>query len=295
MKFWADVTNNRVISLFWTTVKEFGADNGRLMAAAVAYSLLFSLFPFALALISIAGFMMSSAEVENQVVTAMGNLIPVARGLIVNTLEGVIQAREATGVIALLALIWSALSFFDALRNSLNHAWGVPNSHTFIKGRLINVGMLVLAVIALIAFTWLTTTIQYMHEANIQYGILKITRNNLFLRLVFMLSSAVLAYGVIIFLYRFIPSNQPKWKHIWLGALLATLGFEAVRFAFVWYVKNFGQYNLVYGPIGSVIALLMFIYLTAWVLLFFAKFSYVKMRRDGEGLMIAGTSGPPVE
>jgi membrane protein len=295
MKFWADITNNRVISLFWTTVKEFGADNGRLMAAAVAYSLLFSLFPFALALISIAGFMLSSAEVENQVITAMGNLIPVARGLIVNTLEGVIEARGATGAIALLALIWSALAFFDALRNSLNHVWGVPNSHTFIKGRLINVGMLILAVIALIAFTWLTTTLQYMHEANIQYGILKITRNNLFARLVFMLSSAALAYGVILFLYRFIPSNRPKWKHIWLGALLATIGFEAVRFAFVWYVKNFGQYNLVYGPIGTVIALLMFIYLTAWVLLFFAKFSYVKMRREGEGLLIAGTFPQAVE
>jgi membrane protein len=295
MKFWVDLSNNRVISLFWTTYGEFGSDNGKLMAAAVAYSLLFSLFPFALALISLAGFMMSSAEVENQVITAMGNLIPVARGLIVKTLEGVIQARGANGVIALLALIWSALSFFDALRNSLNSAWGVPNSQTFVKGRLINVAMLVLAVIVMIAFTWLTTAIHYMHEANIQYGILKITRNNLFVRLVFMLSSAALAYGVILFLYRFIPGNRPKWKHIWLGALLAAIGFEAVRFAFVWYVKNFGQYNLVYGPIGSVIALLMFIYLVAWVLLFFAKFSYVKMRRDGEGLLIAGTSPAAVE
>jgi len=281
MKFWTDLTNNRVISLFWTTYGEFGKDNGKLVASAVAYSLLFSLFPFALALISIAGFMMSSAEVESQFITAMGNLIPVARGLIVKTLEGVIEARGATGVIALLALIWSALSFFDTLRNSLNSAWGVPNSQTFVKARLINVAMLVLAVIVMIAFTWLTTAIHYMHEANIQYGILRITRNNLLVRLVFMLSSAALAYGVILFLYRFIPSNRPKWKHIWIGALLATIGFEAVRFAFVWYVKNFGQYNLVYGPIGSVIALLMFIYLVAWVLLFFAKFSYVKMRRDG--------------
>ena len=295
MKFWADVTNNRVISLFWRTYVEFGADNGKLMAAAVAYSLLFSIFPFALALISIAGFMMASAEVENQVITAMGNLIPVARGLIVNTLEGVIEAREATGVIALLALIWSALSFFDALRNSLNSAWGVPNSHTFIKGRLINIAMLALAVIVMIAFTWLTTTLQYLHEANIQYGLVKIIRNNLFARLAFMLSSAVMAYGVILFLYRYIPSNRPEWKHIWLGALLATVGFEAVRFAFVWYVKNFGQYNMVYGPVGTVIALLMFIYLTAWVLLFFAKFSYVRMRRYGEELLLAESPVQTVE
>lgn len=295
MKFWRALINNRVISLFWRTSAEFGADNGKLMAAAVAYTLLFSLFPFALALISIAGFMMSSAEVQNQVITAMGNLIPVARGLIVNTLEGVIEAREATGFIALLALIYSALSFFDALRNSLNVAWGVPNSHTFIKGRLINVAMLVLAVIIMIGFTWLTTTLQYLHEANIQHGLLKLIRNNLFARLVFMLSSAVMAYGVILFLYHFIPSNRPRWKHIWLGALLATIGFETVRFAFVWYVKNFGQYNMVYGPVGVVIALLMFIYLTAWVLLFFAKFSYVMMRHGDGEMLIAGSTVPAVE
>ncbi|MCX5996195.1 MAG: YihY/virulence factor BrkB family protein [Chloroflexi bacterium] len=295
MEFWAAIKNNRVISLLWTTAQDFSSDNGNLMASAVAYSLLFSLFPFALAAISVSGFLMSSAEVENQIITAMGNLIPVARNLITGTLETVIKTREVTGVIAVLALIWSALSFFDALRNSLNSAWGLPNSQTYIKGRLINITMLVLAVVAMIAFTWLTTSLHYMHEADMRYGIIKLTRNNMFTRVIFMLLSAVMAYGVTLFLYRFIPSHRPKWKHIWLGALLATIGFEAVRYAFVWYVKNFGQYNLVYGPIGSVIALLMFIYLTAWVLLFFAKFSYVKMRRDREGLLIAGNPPPVVE
>lgn len=295
MRFWADVKNNRVISLFWATYVEFNSGNGKLMAAAVAYSLLFSLFPFALAMISIAGFVMSAGEVENQVITAMGNLIPVARTLIVKTLEGVVEARGATGIIALLALIWSALSFFDALRNSLNSAWGMSGGQTFIKGRLLNVAMLVLALIVMIAFTWLTTAIHYMHEANVQYGILKIAKNSLFARLVFALLSGVLAYGVILFLYRFIPSKQPEWKHIRLGALLATIGFEAVRFAFVWYAKNFGQYNMVYGPVGTVIALLMFIYMTAWILLFFARFSCIKMRRDAGNMLIAGTDGPAVE
>ena len=295
MNFWAAVKNNRWISLLWTTLDEFGADNSRLLAAAVAYTLLFSLFPFTLALFSIAGFMMSSAEIENQVITALGTLIPVARNLIENSLEDVIKAREATGIIALLIFIWSASSFFDALRNSLNRAWGAPSGQTFVKGQLINVSLLILAMIALLTFTWLTTTIQYMHESHMQLWIFKFTRTSLFARLVIMLFSAVLAYGVILFLYYFVPSNRPRWRHIWLGALLATIGFEIVRFAFVWYVKNFAQYNLVYGPISSVIVLLMFIYLTAWVLLFFAKFSYVKMRRDGEGMLIAGASAPTVE
>ena len=255
-----------------------------MLAAAVAYSLLFSLFPFALVLISLAGFMMSSPEIENQVITAMGTLIPVARVLIEKTLESVIKAREATGIIALLLLAWSALAFFNTLRSSLNRAWGAPSGQTYVKGRLMDVSMLVLAVLGLLVFTWLTTTIQFMHESNTQLWIFKFTKTGLFAKMVFTLFSGMMAYAVILLLYRFVPSKRPKWKHIWLGALLATIGFEIVRFTFVWYVKNFAQYNLVYGPISSVIALLMFIYLTAWVLLFFARFSYIKMRRDGEGL-----------
>ncbi len=295
MKFCAVVKNNPVVSLLWQTNDEFSKENSSLMAAAVAYSLLFSIFPFALALLAITGYLMASAEVENQVITAMGNLIPVARNLIINTLEGVIKAREATGIIAMLMLIWSALAFFDALRNSLNRAWGMPDSQTYVKGHLIDVSMLALAVCGLIVFTGLTTTLHYMHESHMQIWVFRFSTTILFSRLVFMLLSAVLAYCVILLLYHLVPSNRPKWKHIWLGALLAAIGFEIIRFSFVWYVKNFATYNIVYGPIGSIIALLMFMYLTTWVLLFFAKFSYVKMRQDGEGLLIAGASEPTVE
>ena len=286
MKFWAVVKKNPVVSLFWQTNAEFSKENSSLMAAAVAYSLLFSIFPFALALLAITGYLMASDEVEKQVIIAMGNLIPVARNLIVQTLEGVMKAREATGTIAILMLIWSALAFFDALRNSLNRAWGLPYSQTYVKGKLTNVSMLALAVCGLIVFTWLTTTLHYMHESHMQIWVFKFSTTTLFSRLIFMLLSAVLAYGVILLLYRFVPSHRPKWRHIWLGALLAAIGFEIVRFYFVWYVKNFATYNLVYGPISSIIALLMFMYLTTWVLLFFAKFSYVKMRRDRDALTL---------
>ena len=295
MNFWEAVKNNRVISLLWQTYTAFSKDNSNLLAAAVAYSLLFSIFPFALAMVSVAGYLMESAEVESQVIAALGSLVPVARNLIENTLEGVIRARQATGIVALLMLVYSALAFFDALRNSLNRAWGAPEGPTYVAGKLMSISMLVLAVLGLVAFTWLTTTIQYMHESNVQLWIFKFTRTSLFHRMLFMLLNAMLAYGVILLLYRFVPSNRPGWKHIWLGALLAAVGFEIVRFAFVWYVKNFAQYGLVYGPISSVIALLMFIYLTAWVLLFFAKFSYVKMRRAGKGMLIAGTPAAAVE
>jgi len=88
----------------------------------------------------------------------------------------------------------------------------------------------------------------------------------------------LLAFVVVLLLYRFMPYVKPRWRDIWVGALFAAAGFELVRVVFIWYVKNFSTYNLVYGPVGTVIALLMFVYLTAWVLLFFARFCAVKAR-----------------
>jgi len=81
MKLWDSIKSNRVLLLLIETNNKFGEDKGGLLAAAVAYYLLFSIFPFALAMISIAGFFMESASFETGVINAMGNLLPVAKGM----------------------------------------------------------------------------------------------------------------------------------------------------------------------------------------------------------------------
>jgi membrane protein len=278
MTLWEQVKQNRLVNLVVTTYDEFGADNGSLLASAVSYNMLFSLFPFALAIISLAGFVMQSTEFENEVITAVGNLIPVARHMIVNTLNGLIEARAVTGLIALVGLIWSATSFCDALRRSLNTAWGITDPVPFLKGKLINVAMVIAAFAVFTLFVWATTFVRFVHETNITGSSIKILQSTAFSRLLFLVMSSLIAYGVILLLYRFIPGRRPRWRDIWLGALLSTAGFEIIRVGFLWYVKNFASYNMVYGSVGTVIALLAFIYFTAWVLLFCAKFSAVRAK-----------------
>ena len=91
------------------------------------------------------------------------------------------------------------------------------------------------------------------------------------------MASSLLAFLLIMLLYKFIPSVRPRWGDIWPGALMATVSVEIIRFGFIWYINNFSRYNLVYGSIGAVIALLAYIYLSAWALLFFAKLSATNM------------------
>ena len=83
---------------------------------------------------------------------------------------------------------------------------------------------------------------------------------------------SILLIAVLVFLgmfYRWGP-NQPEARHSWLtpGALLAAILWAATSIAFSVYLGNFGTYNRIYGSIGAVIALLMWFYISAYIILF---------------------------
>jgi membrane protein len=278
MNVWGKFLNLKPVRLVTTTVSEFDTDNGSLMAAAVSFHLLFSLFPFALAMISVAGFVMESPAFENKVINAMANLLPVAKGMITNTLHGVVSARAATGALAILGFVWSASAFFGSLRSSLNSAWGIKDSSSFLKGKLIAIIMTLCSFIFVIIYIWLSTGVRLVHIADLHSEEFQFVNSTGIVKFAVGALTGLLAFVVILLLYRFMPNVKPRWRDIWVGALCAAAGFEIVRVVFIWYVKNFSTYNLVYGPVGTVIALLMFVYLTAWVLLLFARFCAVKAR-----------------
>ena len=60
-----------------------------------------------------------------------------------------------------------------------------------------------------------------------------------------------LAYVTFLVLYKFIPNTSVKLSNVWAGALLASLAFDFANLCFVWYVQNYGHYNLLYGSVGD--------------------------------------------
>jgi membrane protein len=278
LTFWNKLKSNRTITLLSKTIDAFGEDNGSLLAAGIAYNLLFSIFPFALATISVAGFFMESPRFESQVINAIANLVPAAKSMLETNLHEVVSSRAETGIVAVLVLLWSASSFFNALRNSLNKAWGIKGEGSFLKGRAKDIAMLIGSFILLLLYVWLSTAIRIIHARHFHSDDFQFLNSTTLSSTIFSISNFILAFGLILLLYRFIPSHNPNWKDIWPGALLAAASVEIIRFGFIWYIGDFGNYNLVYGSIGAVIALLAFIYLSAWALLFFAELSANSLR-----------------
>jgi membrane protein len=81
----------------------------------------------------------------------------------------------------------------------------------------------------------------------------------------------LLTFGVLLFLYRLVPRTRLRYRDLAVGALIAAVASEAIRIGFSYYLAKVARYDLLYGALGSVFALLLVVYLQAIVLLFGAE------------------------
>ena len=83
-------------------------------------------------------------------------------------------------------------------------------------------------------------------------------------------------------LYTFVPYERPKWREVLPAALLAALMFELAKVVFGLYIDNVARLHAVYGPLSSVIVLLLWLYFSAKVLLLGAEMIAVRREQDDE-------------
>ena len=88
-----------------------------------------------------------------------------------------------------------------------------------------------------------------------------------FWNLVANLMTPILAFLTFLLLYMYLPNTHVRLEDIWLGALIGSLAFDAANLAFVWYVSTYAHYNVLYGSVGTILALLTWVYLSAIILL----------------------------
>ena len=101
-------------------------------------------------------------------------------------------------------------------------------------------------------------------------------------RVIAIMASFAVVFGVYLMMYRFVPSSEAKVRTVWVGALVAAPGFEALEYGFSVYVDHFAHFDRVYGSLGAVVAFLFFVYLNASVFLFGAEVAseYARLPRD---------------
>ncbi len=260
------------------SVSEFLDDHCAQLAASMSYYVFFSLFPLAILVVSIAGVLLTDDGLREEVVDGLFELLPLQSGAGKEDLEQLIEpiadGRSAVGVISVLGLIWAATGMMSALRFSLDSAWDLEFRRPFVRGKLVDLGLVLgvggLLTISIGATAVLQVGTDVSDSVSDSLGPFGAEATGFF-RLVTVLLPFLLTWTTFTIIYKVVPSVTTRVRDVVAGALVGALLFEALKHGFAFCLRNFSNYDAVYGSLGAAIALLFFVYLAACVLLFGAE------------------------
>jgi len=256
---------------WWQIVKrvarQFGDDNLPLISAGVAFYALLGLFPALAALISIYGLVADPHQVQAQFANLRGILPSDAYSLMSQQLTGLAGGsggQLGTGlVVAILLAVWGATRGTRSLIAALNIVYGEEETRGLVRQNLMAFAMtlflIVVVVTAIIAVVGAPIVLGFFGPNALVATLIDWLRWPL-LAFVAMLALAVL--------YRYGPARRKaQWRWLPVGSVLALGLWLIASSLFSLYVSRFGDYNATYGAIGGVIILLIWLYLSAMVIL----------------------------
>jgi membrane protein len=242
-------------------VTEFFADGCGQRAAAISYYALLSLFPLAILAVAVFGVVVNDEQARGRVIDFVLAHVPLQQRSgseqLHRLLERVTSQAGGFGVLGIGGLLLAASGVMGSIRHALNAAWDVPESRPPAQGKLVDIG-LVLGFALVVAASVALTVLGRVVESTLQ-------------DLVSHLLSVLMLLVMVSVLFLFLPSRDTRLRDIWPGALFAAVGFEIVKTLFDLYLKTVANYGVVYGSLGTVIALLVFLYVAACVFLLGAE------------------------
>jgi membrane protein len=253
--------------------ERFGETKATQAAAGLAYYTFFSLFPLLLLLISLTSSILQGDQAQQQTISFIQEAVPVSQQLLEQNIDRVLDLRGTVGIIGLVSLLWSASGAFTILSQNINRAWARAEDRNFLQKRLIGFGIIGGIVLLLLLSLASTTLVNLMPQLTSPLQELGISVSSLW-SLGARLISWLFTFGMFLALYHWVPNTGVSWQAAAWGAGIAGLGWELAKAGFAWYLRSgLASYELVYGSLGTVVALLFWIFLSGNVALLGAHLS----------------------
>jgi membrane protein len=272
-----------VLGIIRGAFQRFGAARASGAAASVAYYSVFSLFPLLLALIAGGSLFLGNDQAYQEAIDLVSNAIPVSQDLIRGNIRQVLQRRGTFGLVAVVGLIWSATGVFTNLARHINRAWSDTERRGFLRGRLTALAMLGVVAVLLVLSVATTTLFSVLPRMPaLQWGGTPLYQTALW-KVASGVVPLLLSFGLFLSLYRWVPNTSVPWKAALWGAGIVALVWEAAKRGFAWYLNTgLARYSLVYGSLGAVVALMFWLYLSAWITFFGAHLTATIADRRGD-------------
>ena len=286
------VLPSRPVQLVIQTGLKWDRDNCPGMAAALSYYALFSLFPLLLVILSIVGTLIGPETEVFEYIQKMivRDLPPAVQEVVVGTIIALNEDSVGAGIVGFSLLFFAASKLFKILRQSVNKIWKSPARISeagsiprmvllFILNKLVAY-LLVLAtalllLVSFVANIFIRAVIELVSHFQENFAFIQQVDELLLTRGLQVSASVVILSATLCLLFKLLPAVRPQWRDVWLGAILTAVMLVGLQQLATGGVVSVFSKFLSYGAIGSVMILLLWIFMTCLIVFLGCEFSYV--------------------
>jgi membrane protein len=269
-----DRLSGGVLGILVGSVQSFLDDHAAGAAASMAYYALFSLFPLLLFLVGFVSSVLEDEPVQQLVLDSVEKVLPTSQDLVKGNIEQALLVRGTVKIAGTIGLLWSATAFFSILTHNLDQAWHTAKARNFLFKRLVALAMV--ASLAGLLILWVISTTVFSLLPWFEVPILGdiVIYQTYSWSILSRLIPWFVIFVTFLNLYRWVPNTKVRWWEAVWGAVVAATGWEITKEIFGWYLTSgLARYQLVYGSLGAVVALMLWIYLSNLIVLFGAHIS----------------------
>ncbi|MBM0127222.1 YihY/virulence factor BrkB family protein [Pimelobacter simplex] len=268
--------------------RESKTDQVPLMAAGVAFYSFLALFPAMIACVLLYGLVRDPQDVERQVRDLTRALPADAKALLTDQLEAIASTpQQSLGlglIVSLVLALWSASGGVGNIMTAINVAYDEEETRGFVKRKLLSLGLtlgaIAFVVVALALVAAAPPVLDDLIGSGPQRWLLEGLR---------WLGLVAVMTVMLALLYRLAPDrDDPRLSWVSVGASVATVIWVVASLGFSFYVNSFGSYNKTYGAMAGVVVLLLWLWITMFVVLLGAE-----VNAEAEQQTVADTTVGP--
>jgi membrane protein len=269
----------------WRGVMEvaYGSDD-LTHAAAIAYYALLSFLPFLLLSMSVLGTFPAGREARVDVLQFVLRYFPAQPDFLANNIDLFWQTRIRLGIGGGLALLWASQGVFGAISTAVNHAWAVERPRSFWHHRWFSLLMMASAGIMLFAALLLLSAAKVSGTTWSSLLLSEVPQLRVFSGFGSRLAAFLVFTLIVGLIFFFVPNTKVRFRDVWPGAVLTSVLWRGAFEGFAWYIRSWARAS-VHGSIAAVVWFLIWIYISAVILLYGVEFTaaIARVRRERRG------------
>jgi membrane protein len=259
---------------------DFYGSNNLTFASSIAYYSLLSFFPFVLISLDVFGRLVA-VHGDAPFLRLVALVLPSQLDFVVAQTSELSRAPLKLSVFSTVLILWASMGVFTAMTSAVNYAWGVERPLSYLKTKLVSFVMLMTAAALLLVVLTLMGALQARHAEWFVRLVSAVPVNGNIESVLVLGAPTGMLILVLGMIYYFVPNTKVRLRDVWLGAILAGGLWRLAFMGFSLYVRGYSRWS-VHGSITAVVIFLVWVYVSAVILLYGVEVSAAFARLDAE-------------